>query len=59
MIEMKGILHHAELLGTVIGDDSTFANRVLIKAGRMIANSCNIDSGAVVHKDIPPGSIVV
>ncbi len=59
MIEMKGILHHAELLGTVIGDDNSIANRVLIKAGKMVANDCTIEAGATVHKDIPPGSIVV
>ncbi len=59
MIEMKGILHHAELLGTVIGDDNILANRVLIKAGKMIANNCSIEAGVTVHRDIPPGSIVV
>lgn len=59
MIEMKGVLHHAELLGTIIGDDNTLANRVLIKAGKMIANNCNVEAGAIVHKDIPPRSIVV
>jgi len=59
MIEMKGILHHAELLGTVTGDDNAVANRVLIRAGKMIANSCSIESGVIVGRDIPPGSIVV
>ncbi len=59
MIEMKGILHRAELLGTVIGDDNILANRVLIKAGKMIANNCNIEAGVTVYKDIPAGSIVV
>ena len=59
MIEMKGILHHAELLGTVIGDDNNFANRVLIKAGKMISNNCNFEAGVTVQKDIPRGSIVV
>lgn len=59
MIEMRGELHQAELLGTVIGDDNIIANRVLIKAGKMISNNCNIEAGVTVHKDIPPGSIVV
>ncbi len=59
MIEMKGILHHADLLGTVMGDDNNLANRVLIKAGKMIANSCNVEAGLIVYKDIPPASIVV
>ncbi len=59
MIEMKGILHHADMLGTVIGDDNSISNRVLIKAGKMVSTNCNIDAGATVHKDIPPGSIVI
>ena len=59
MIELKGILHHADILGTVIGDDNFIANRVLIKAGKMIANNCKVEAGATVHRDIPPNSIVV
>ncbi len=59
MIEMKGILHHADTLGTVMGDDNTLANRVLIKAGKMIANNCSVEAGVTVHKDIPPASIVI
>ncbi len=59
MIEMKGMLHHAELLGTVMGDDNSIGNRVLIRAGKMVANNCTIEAGATVHKDIPSGSIVI
>lgn len=59
MIEMKGILHHADLLGTVTGDDNSIGNRVLIKAGKMVANNCTIEAGSTVHKDLPPGSVVV
>jgi UDP-N-acetylglucosamine diphosphorylase/glucosamine-1-phosphate N-acetyltransferase len=59
LIELKGILHHADLLGTVIGDDNAIANRVLIKAGKMITNNCKLEAGATVYKDISPGSIVV
>lgn len=59
MIEMKGMLHNAEILGTVIGDDNSIGNRVLIKAGKMVANNCTIEAGSTVHKDIPPGSIVI
>lgn len=59
MIELKRILHHADIIGTVIGDDNFIANRVLIKAGKMIANNCKVEAGATVHRDIPPNSIVV
>jgi glucose-1-phosphate thymidylyltransferase len=59
MIDMKGILHKAELIGTVMGDDNSIGNRVLIKAGKMVANNCTIEAGATVHKDIPSGSIVI
>ena len=59
MIAMKGILYKAELIGTVMGDDNSIGNRVLINAGKMVANNCTIEAGAIVHKDIPPGSIVI
>ncbi len=59
LIEMKGILHRAEVLGTVMGDDNALSNRILIKAGKMIANDCNVEAGVTVNRDIPPGSIVV
>jgi len=59
LIEMKGILHHADLLGTVTGDDNNLSNRILIRAGKMVANNCNIEAGVTVNRDIPPGSIVI
>lgn len=59
MIEMKGILHHADLLGTVIGDDNIISNRVLVRAGKMVSNNCTIEAGVTVQRDIPAGSIVV
>lgn len=59
MIELKGILHHADIIGTVIGDDNFIGNRVLIKAGKMIANNSRVEAGVIVHRDIPPNSIVV
>jgi UDP-N-acetylglucosamine diphosphorylase/glucosamine-1-phosphate N-acetyltransferase len=59
LIEMKGTLHHADLLGTVIGDDNTISNRVSIKAGKTISNNCTVETGVTVQKDIPPGSIVI
>ncbi|MCZ7357725.1 MAG: sugar phosphate nucleotidyltransferase [Candidatus Methanoperedens sp.] len=59
LIELKGTLHKADLLGTVIGDDNIIANRVSIKAGKTIANNCCVETGTTIHKDIPPGSIVV
>ncbi|MCE8422752.1 MAG: NTP transferase domain-containing protein [Candidatus Methanoperedens sp.] len=59
MIEMKGILHHADVLGTVIGDDNSISNRVLIKAGKMVSNNCTIEAGVTVQRHIPTGSIVI
>ena len=59
LIEMMGTLHHAELLGTVMGDDNIIANRVLIKPGKMIANNSNVEAGVTVNRDIPPCSLVV
>ncbi len=59
MIEMKGILHHADQLGTIIGDGNTIGTRVLIQAGKMISTGCSVESGATVSKDIPVNSIVL
>lgn len=59
LIELKGILHAADILGTIIGDANNIANRVLIKAGKMIANNCRVEAGAIIHRDIHPGSIVI
>lgn len=58
-IEMKGILHHADMLGTVIGDGNTIGQRVLIRAGRTIATGCSVDSGVTVPRDIPQNSTVL
>ena len=58
-IEMKGILHHADELGTVIGDNNTIGPGVLVKAGRMIATGCSVDSGVKVTRDIPQDSTVL
>jgi glucose-1-phosphate thymidylyltransferase len=59
MIEMKGILHHADQLGTIVGDGNTIGTRVLIQAGKMISTGCSVESGVTVSKDIPENSIVL
>ena len=58
-IEMKGMLHNADELGTVIGDNNFIGASVLVKAGKMIATGCTVDSGVRVTKEIPPDSIVL
>jgi len=58
-IEMKGILHSAEELGSVIGDDNMIGPSVLVRSGKMIATGCTVDSGVRVTKDIPKDSIVL
>lgn len=59
LIEMKGILHRAEKLGTVIGDGNTIKHRIVTEAGKMIAIGCNISSGVIISKDIPEDSTVI
>lgn len=59
MIEMKGILHHADQLGTIVGDGNTIGTSVLILAGKMIYTGCSVESGVTVSKDIPENSIVL
>jgi len=58
-IEMKGILHSADELGTVIGDNNIIGPSVLVRAGKMIATGCAVDSGVRVTKDLPPNSTVL
>jgi len=58
-IEMKGILHHADELGTVIGDSNAIGLRVLVRAGKMIATGCTVDSGVTVSRDIPQDAAVL
>jgi UDP-N-acetylglucosamine diphosphorylase/glucosamine-1-phosphate N-acetyltransferase len=58
-IEMKGILHHADELGTVIGDDNAIGQVVLVHAGKMITTGCSVESGVTVSRDIPQGSTVL
>jgi len=58
-IEMKGILHSADELGTVIGDNNLIGSSVLVKAGKMIATGCTVDSGVRVTKEIPSDSTVL
>jgi len=58
-IEMKGILHHADELGSVSGDNNIIGLAVLVRAGKMISTGCSIDSGVKILKDIPQDSIVV
>jgi glucose-1-phosphate thymidylyltransferase len=58
-IEMKGILHHAEELGSVAGDNNIIGHAVLVRAGKMISTGCTVDSGVRILKDIPQDSIVM
>ncbi len=58
-IEMKGILHHADELGTVIGDSNIIGLSVLVEAGKMIATGCSVESGVKITKDIPQDSKVL
>jgi glucose-1-phosphate thymidylyltransferase len=58
-IEMKGILHHADELGSVIGDNNIIRHSVLVRAGKMISSGCSVDSGSKIVKDIPQDSIVI
>ncbi|MDO8727598.1 MAG: sugar phosphate nucleotidyltransferase [Candidatus Methanoperedens sp.] len=58
-IEMKGILHHADELGTLIGDSNNIGVGVMVRAGKSIATGCSVDSGVKVYRDIPEDSQVM
>jgi len=57
-IEMKGILHMAAKLGTVIGDGNNIKHKVLTEPGKMISTGCSIASGVNISKYIPRDSKV-
>lgn len=59
LIEINGILHTAEKLGTVIGDGNDIQHRVLTEPGRMIATGCSVSSGVIILKDLPRDSIMI
>lgn len=59
LIEMKGILHHSDQLGTIVGDGNIIGTRVLVQAGKMISTGCSVESGVTISKDIPEKSIVL
>ncbi|MCL7413781.1 MAG: sugar phosphate nucleotidyltransferase, partial [ANME-2 cluster archaeon] len=59
LIEINGILHKAEKLGTVIGDGNNIQHRVLTEPGKMIATGCRVSSGAIIVKDLPRDSIII
>jgi glucose-1-phosphate thymidylyltransferase len=58
-IEMKGMLHHADEFGTVIGDNNAIGQVVLVQAGKMITTGCSVESGVTVSRDIPQSSMVL
>ncbi|MBW6470358.1 MAG: NTP transferase domain-containing protein [Methanosarcinaceae archaeon] len=58
-VEMIGILHHADRLGVITGDDIIIGHRVLIKPGILIGAGCNIESGNIISRELPPNSTVV
>ncbi|MDO9517160.1 MAG: sugar phosphate nucleotidyltransferase [Methanosarcinaceae archaeon] len=58
-IEMIGILHHADRLGVITGDDIVIGHRVLVKPGVLIGAGCNIESGNIISRELPPNSTVV
>ncbi|MFQ6119476.1 MAG: bifunctional sugar-1-phosphate nucleotidylyltransferase/acetyltransferase [Methanosarcinales archaeon] len=58
-IEMYGLLHHADEIGTVIGDGNEIGSNVLIRAGKMIETNCKIESGNIINTTLPSNSIVI
>ncbi len=59
LIEIKGILHNADKLGTVIGDGNDIQHRVLTEPGKMVSTGCSVASGVIISKDLPSDSTVI
>ena len=59
LIELGGMLHHADELGTVLGDGNRIGCNVSTAAGTLIGTECRIETGAVIRKQIPPHALVM
>jgi len=59
MIELEGVLHHADELGTVLGDGNRVGCNVSTAAGTLVGTECRIETGAVIRKQIPPHALVM
>jgi glucose-1-phosphate thymidylyltransferase len=59
MIELEGVLHHADELGTVLGDGNRVGCNVSTVAGALVGTECRIETGAVIRKQIPPHALVM
>ena len=58
-IELGGILHHADELGTVVGDGNIIGCDVSTEAGTLIGTECRIGTGAVIRGKIPNRAVVI
>ena len=59
MIELEGMLHHADELGTVLGDGNRVGCNVSTASGTLVGTECRIETGAVIRKQIPPHTLVM
>jgi len=58
LIELGGILHHADELGSVIGDGNVIGCDVSTDPGTLIGTECRIGTGAVIRGKIPNRAVV-
>ncbi len=59
MIELEGVLHHADELGTILGDGNRVGCNVSTVAGTLVGTECRIETGTVIRKQIPPHALVM
>ncbi len=59
MIELEGMLHHADELGTVLGDGNRIGCNVSTAAGTLVGTECRIETGAIIRKQIPSHALVM
>ncbi|PXF61441.1 MAG: glucose-1-phosphate thymidylyltransferase [Candidatus Methanogaster sp.] len=59
IVELEGMLNHADELGTVLGDGNRVGCNISTAAGTLIGTECRIETGAVIRKQIPPHALVM
>ncbi|RLG31266.1 glucose-1-phosphate thymidylyltransferase [Methanosarcinales archaeon] len=58
-INLEGMLHRADELGTVLGDGNRIGCNVSTAAGTLVGPECRIETGAVIRKQIPSHALVM
>jgi UDP-N-acetylglucosamine diphosphorylase/glucosamine-1-phosphate N-acetyltransferase len=58
-VNLDGEFQHVMNIGAIIGENCRFGHNVLVESGKIIGIHCNVESGAVIRKNITNYSTVL